>query len=66
MRMKNLEKCWIYNELSDIPDEYIVFEKETNKTMFNDLKRILKRKGWITENNKQYIENENINFDKKE
>ena len=45
MVMKKLVKCWIYNELADIPEEYIVIEK--NESMFADLQRILERKKWI-------------------
>lgn len=41
-----MAKCWIYNELADIPDEFIVIEKQ--ESMFEDLQRILIRKNWIT------------------
>jgi hypothetical protein len=60
--MKKLVKCWIYNELADIPEEYIVIEK--NESMFTDLKRILERKGWIVETNSdnKQIENEKENI----
>lgn len=62
MEMKKLVKCWIYNELADIPEEYIVIEK--NESMFTDLKRILERKGWIVETNSdnKQIENEKENI----
>lgn len=65
MVMKKLVKCWIYNELADIPEEYIVIEKE--ESMFTDLKRILERKCWIVKNNsdnKQIENEENIKNDK--
>lgn len=65
MVMKKSVKCWIYNELADIPEEYIVIEKD--ESMFADLKRILERKGWIAENNsdnKQIENEENIKNDK--
>lgn len=45
-----MAKCWIYNELADIPDEFIVIDKN-EVSMFSDLKRILKKKRWITESN---------------
>jgi len=34
--------------LADIPDEFIVIERK-DETMFEDLKRILKRKKWVVE-----------------
>ena len=39
-------KYLIYNELADIPDEFIVIEKQ--ESMFEDLQRILRKKNWIT------------------
>lgn len=45
-----MAKCWIYNELADIPDEFIVIDKN-EVSMFSDLKRILKKKRWITDSN---------------
>lgn len=45
-----MAKCWIYNELADIPDEFIVINK-TEDSMFSDVKRILKKKRWITDSN---------------
>lgn len=47
-------KCWIYNELADIPDEFIIIERSDE--MFDDLKRILERKGW-TKTQKKQLEN---------
>ena len=62
MVMKKLVKCWIYNELADIPEEYIVIEKD--ESMFADLQKILERKGWIVENNSdnKQIKNEEENI----
>ena len=54
-----MEKCWIYNELADIPDEFIVIEKE--KSMFKDLQRILIRKKWIKENKESTKDSSNEN-----
>ena len=54
-----MEKCWIYNELADIPDEFIVIEKE--KSMFKDLQRILIRKKWIKENEESTKDSSNEN-----
>lgn len=34
---------WVYNELADIPDEFIIV-KIKDDSMFEDLKRILKKK----------------------
>ena len=52
-----MAKCWIYNELADIPDEFIMLEKPDN--MFDDLRRILKRKNWIKENEESAIDSFN-------
>lgn len=52
-----MAKCWIYNELADIPDEFIVIEKQ--ESMFEDLQRILIRKNWITK--KDIIQDEESN-----
>lgn len=49
MEILNLEKCWVYNELADIPDEFIIIEKN-DVSMFDDLHRILLRKNWIKDN----------------
>ena len=59
MEIYALEKCWIYNELADIPDEFIVIEKE--KSMFKDLQRILIRKKWIKENKESTKDSSNEN-----
>lgn len=56
MEIMKLEKCWIYNELADIPEEYIVIEKDENEKMFDDLQRILERKGWIKKENEPDVE----------
>lgn len=53
-----MAKCWIYNELVDIPDEFIVIEKE--ESMFEDLQRILIRKKWIKENEESTKDSSNI------
>ena len=41
-----MDKCWIYNELADIPDEYIIVERK-DESMFEDIKQILKRKNGL-------------------
>ena len=58
MVMKKLVKCWIYNELVDVPEEYIVIEKE--ESMFADLQRILERKGWIEQKQKEENDEQRI------
>ena len=52
--MKNSGKSLIYNELADIPAEFIEVERPTPPThSFEWLRKILRKKGWIKSNTEQ-------------
>lgn len=49
--MKNSEKSLIYNELADIPDEFIEVEHPAPPVhSFEQLHKILRKKGWNESN----------------
>lgn len=51
MAMKSSGKSLIYNELADIPDEFVEVERPTPPThSFEWLRKILRKKGWIKSN----------------
>lgn len=48
--MKNSEKSLIYNELADIPDEFIEVERPAPAHSFEGSPKILRKKGWVESN----------------